>query len=103
MAILDQLNFKGQHWHAKAIEFWDVTDWNNNLVAEQDIITYRKNNYRGNLFFVQNGEDGNGFFFLKEAPCSSVQLANKGGDFMAGIWGIYGYRSWHYRAGYPER
>lgn len=83
MAILDQLNFKGQHWHAKAIEFWDVTDWNNNLVAEQDIITYRKNNYRGNLFFVQNGEDGNGFFFLKEAPCSSVQLANKGGDFMA--------------------
>lgn len=82
-AILDRLNFKGQHWHAKAVEFWDVTDWNNNLVAERDIITYRKNNYRGNLFFVRNGEDGNGFFFLKEAPCSSVQLANKGVDFMA--------------------
>ena len=82
-AIIDQLNFKGQHWHAKAIEFWDVTDWNNNLVAEQDIITYRKSNYRGNLFFVQDGEDGNGFFFLKEAPCSSVQLANKGVDFIA--------------------
>ena len=82
-AILDQLNFKGQHWHAKAVEFWDVTDWNNNLVAEQDVITYRKNNYRGNLLFVRNGEDNNGFFFLKEAPCSSVQLAYNGVDFMA--------------------
>lgn len=82
-AILDQLNFRGQHWHAKAVEFWDVTDWNNNLLAERNIIAYRKNNYRGNLFFVHNGEDGNGFFFLKEAPCSSVQLAYKGVDFMA--------------------
>ena len=82
-AILDQLYLKGQHWHAKAVEFWDVTDWNNNLLAERDIIAYRKNNYRGNLLFIRNGEDGTGFFFLKEAPCSSVQLAYKGVDFMA--------------------
>ena len=82
-AILDQLNFEGQHWHAKAVEFWDVTDWNNNLVTERNAIIYRKNNYRGNLFFVRNGEDNNGFFFLKEAPCSSVQLAYKDADFIA--------------------
>lgn len=82
-ALLDQLHFKGQHWHARAVEFWDVTDWNNNLLEERDIIAYRKNNYRGNLLFVRNGEDGNGFFFLKEAPCSSVQLAHKGVDFIA--------------------
>lgn len=49
-AILDQLHFKGQHWHVKTVEFWDVTDWNNNLVTERNIIAYRKNNYRGNLF-----------------------------------------------------
>lgn len=82
-AILDQLYLKGQHWHAKAVEFWDVTDWNNNLLAERDVIAYRKNNYRGNLLFVRNGEEGNGFFFLKESPCSSVQLAYKGADFIA--------------------
>ena len=82
-AVLDQLHFKGQHWHAKAVEFWDVTDWNNNLVTERDIISYRKNNYRGNILFVRNGIDGNGFYFLKEAPCSSVQLAHKGADFIA--------------------
>lgn len=82
-AILDQLHFKGQHWHVKTVEFWDVTDWNNNLVTERNIIAYRKNNYRGNLFFARNGEDNCGFFFLKEAPCSGVQLAYNGVDFMA--------------------
>lgn len=82
-AVLDQLNLRGRHWHVRAVEFWDVTDWNNNLVTERDVVAYRKNNYRGNLLFVRNGEDGNGFFFLKEAPCSSVQLAYDGADFSA--------------------
>ena len=82
-AILDQLNFKGVHWHARAVEFADVTDWNDNLVWERDIISYRKNSYRGNLLFVRNGVDGNGFFWLKEAPSSAVQLAYGRGDFTA--------------------
>ena len=82
-ALLDQIHLPGQHWHAKAVEFWDVTDWNNNLVDERDVITYRKNKYRGNLLFVRDGQTGNGFYFLKEAPCSSVQLAYKGADFIA--------------------
>lgn len=82
-ALLDQLHFEGQHWHAKAVEFWDVTDWNNNLLEERDIISYRRNNYRGNLLFVRDGVDGNGYYFLKEAPCSSVQLAYNGADFIA--------------------
>lgn len=81
--MLDQLHFAGKHWHAKAVEFWDVTDWNNNLLDERDVISYRKNNYRGNLLFVRDGADGNGFYFLKEAPCSSVQLSYKGADFIA--------------------
>ena len=82
-ALLDQIHLPCQHWHAKAVEFWDVTDWNNNLVDERDVITYRKNKYRGNLLFVRDGQTGNGFYFLKEAPCSSVQLAYKGADFIA--------------------
>ena len=82
-ALLDQIHLPGQHWHAKAVEFWDVTDWNNNLVDERDVVTYRKNKYRGNLLFVRDGQTGNGFYFLKEAPCSSVQLAYKGADFIA--------------------
>ena len=81
--ILDQVQFKGQHWNLKVVEFFDVTDWNNNLVSEREVLSYRKSSYKGNLLFATNGETDNGFFFLKEAPCSGVQLAYQGSDFSA--------------------
>lgn len=80
-AILDQLKLDGFHWQTKMVEFYDVTDWNNNLVFESKIIPYRKNTYKGNLLFAHNAENNKGFFFLKEAPSSSVQLAYNGYDF----------------------
>lgn len=80
-AVLDQIKLDGKHWHIKTVEFFDVTDWNNNLVAERNFISYRKNSYRGNLLFAKNEENGKGIFFLKEAPTSNAQLAYNGGDF----------------------
>lgn len=80
--VLDRFEPGGLHWHCRAVEFWDVTDWNNNLVAERDFIPYRRAGYRGNLLFVRDGISGNGFFFLKEAPCSGSQLAYPGNDFV---------------------
>jgi len=80
-AILDQIKLDGFHWQTKMVEFYDVTDWNNNLVFESNIIPYRKNSYKGNLLFAHNAEKDKGFFFLKEAPSSSVQLAYNGYDF----------------------
>lgn len=77
---LERLDFGGDHWQAKAVEFTDVTDWNNNLVKTVDFIPYRKLSYRGNLLFATDVDD-NGFFFLKEAPCSGVQLSSDGKDF----------------------
>lgn len=62
-AILDQLYLKGQHWHAKAVEFWDVTDWNNNLLAERDVIAYRKNSYRGICSLFETGKKAPAFSF----------------------------------------
>lgn len=81
IAILDQIKLDGFHWQAKIVEFYDVTDWNNNFVFESNIIPYRKNSYRGNLLFAHNMENDNGIFFLKEAPSSSAQLAYNGYDF----------------------
>lgn len=81
--VLDQLCFPGAHWHGKVVRFRDVTDWNNNLVVEEDFIAYRKLTYKGNLLFVRDGVSGNGFFFLKEAPCSEVQTGHPSGDFTA--------------------
>ena len=65
-AVLDQFHFQGQHWHARSVEFSDVTDWHNNLVFEKEIISYRKLGYRGNLLFAFNGEDNCGIFFFKK-------------------------------------
>lgn len=82
-AVLDRLSLPGQHWHGSAVEFRDITDWNNNLVDRRDFISYRKTNYRGNILTVTDGENGGGFIFLKEAPCSGVQLAYKNADFIS--------------------
>lgn len=82
-AVLDQFKAAGQHWQVRAVEFFDVTDRNNNLVFETDFIPYRKNTYRGNLLFARNAENNRSIFFIKEAPCSSVQLAYNGYDFSA--------------------
>lgn len=81
--LLDRLDLKGNHWHGRAVEFRDITDWNNNLVDERNFISYRKTNHRGNILTVTDGEDKGGFIFLKEAPCSGVQLAYKGADFIS--------------------
>ncbi|MDE7473486.1 MAG: alpha-galactosidase [Muribaculaceae bacterium] len=82
-AVLDRLSLPGSHWHGRAVEFRDITDWNNNLVDTRDFISYRKTNYRGNILSVTDGVNGGGFIFLKEAPCSGVQLAYNGGDFIS--------------------
>ena len=81
-ALLDHFNLGGNHWSTEIVEFFDVTDWNNNLVSVSNIIPYRKNTYRGNLLFAHNQENDKGFFLLKEAPCSNVQLAYNQGDFI---------------------
>lgn len=80
---LDRVHFDGKHWRLKAVEFFDVTDRNNNLVAEHESLAFRKNHHRGNLLFAKDEESDNGFFFLKEAPCSGVQLSYPGADFLS--------------------
>lgn len=82
-AVLDRINPGGNHWHGRAVEFRDITDWNNNLVDERRFISYRKTNYRGNVLLLSDGLRPGGFVLLKEAPCSGVQLAYANADFIA--------------------
>ena len=82
IAVLDTFDFNGKHWRVRTVEFLDATDHNNNLVIERNTISYRENSMRANLLFARNAESGFGFFWLKEAPCSSVQLAYPGADFI---------------------
>lgn len=82
-STLDRLSLPGKHWHGSAVEFRDITDWNDNLVDRRDFLCYRKTGYRGNILTVTDGENGGGLIFLKEAPCSGVQLNYKNSDFIA--------------------
>jgi hypothetical protein len=86
--VLEQIKLPGRHWRISSVEFFDVTDRNNTLVRPYEALSYRENTYRGNLLFFENMENDNGLFFLKEAPCSSVQLAYPGSDFIANAGSI---------------
>lgn len=81
--VLDRLAFEGRHWHCKAVQFYDVTDDNNNLVRENDFVSFKKSGYKGNLLLARDAVSGDGIFFLKEAPCSDVQLGESDEDFTA--------------------
>ena len=64
---LDRLQLDGNHWKVRTVEFFDYTDWNDNLVTEREWFPYRRNTFKGNLLFANDELGGKGFFFLKEA------------------------------------
>lgn len=82
--VMDQLVLAGKHWKLEAVEFYDITDRFNTLVHKTNALLYRNALYRGNLLFAENTEKGSGFFMLKEAPTSNIQLRYPNGDFMTG-------------------
>ena len=83
LPVLDRISLGGKHWRLRSVEFFDVTDRNNTLVFEYDALSYRRNFHRGNILFARNEENEHGLFFIKEAPCSSVQLEYPGADFVS--------------------
>lgn len=80
--VMDQIALDGKHWSVQAVEFLDMTDYNNTLIKPYNGLSYHENAYRGNLLFFENMELDKGLFFLKEAPCSGSQLAYPGADFI---------------------
>lgn len=79
--VMDQIALDGKHWSVQAVEFLDMSDYNNTLIKPYNGLSYHENTYRGNLLFFENMELDKGLFFLKEAPCSGSQLAYPGADF----------------------
>ena len=84
---MERLRLVSSHLHLESVQFFDVTDQRNTLVASRSIVPYRADTHlSGNLLFIRDilsGEDG--LFVLKEAPCSDVQLAYPGADFVCKI------------------
>lgn len=87
MLVIDKLATQGNHWRLKTVEFFDASDYNNNLVEEYSRLLYRQESrLRGNLLLARNQLNNAGFFILKEAPVSTIQLQYQGFDFAA-KWG----------------
>ena len=81
--IMDQISLEGKHWALNVVEFLDMSDYNNTMIKPYSGTSYHENTYQGNLLFFENMEFDKGLFFMKEAPCSNVQLAYPGADFIA--------------------
>ena len=83
MPVMDKLALAGNHWKLRPVEFFDMTDRNNTLVKETNYNLYRLPGFlTGNVLFIKNLIDDYSFFIVKEAPCSYLQLANVGFDFL---------------------
>lgn len=79
---MERLCTTRRHLKATAVQFYDVTDRRNNLVRTQSVLPYRDDRLIGNLLLVESLLDDARLFILKEAPCSDVQLAWPGYDFV---------------------
>jgi len=82
VTVMEQLSLPGKHWKVQVTEFFDISDRFDNLVLPVNVLTYGDCLYRGNLLFGENMENGTGFFMLKEAPTSNVQLYYPYGDYL---------------------
>ena len=80
---VERLCLSGRHLDLDCVQFYDVTDRRNTLVRRESVLPYRhEGRLTGNLLLVRDPLVGGGLFVLKEAPCSDVQLAGPGYDFM---------------------
>ena len=82
--VIEQFTNFDRHLDMRVVRFYDGTDRRNELVVVHELIPYLYRNYQpGNLLLATSVTDDAGFFILKEAPCTDVQLANAGCDFLA--------------------
>ena len=83
---MERLVWHGVHWRARAIEFFDVTDHNNTLVREEELLLYRDEHaLSGNLLFLDEVSADRGLFILKESPTAYAHLAYPGYDFVVKV------------------
>lgn len=78
----ERFAFPGNHWSFKAVEFFDRTDQNNNLVRSVDVLGFtRPLQLNGNILVAAGAGPGDRFFIIKESPLGESQLLYPGHDF----------------------
>ncbi len=83
-SALFYFNMESQHTRLTAINFYDVTDVNDNLVEERNIIPYKwDTKLKGNIIIGEDLISTACFYVLKEAPNHSSQINYPGFDLKA--------------------
>jgi len=82
-AVMHRVLAPHRHLDVECVQFFDVTDRNNNLVASRRIEPYmHETRLAGSVLLARERGADSGLFLLKEAPCSDVQLAWPRCDFV---------------------
>ena len=84
--VMERIAVAGRHLKVDCVQFFDLTDRRNNLVVRRTVLPYRQETrLSGNLLLIRDMLQPQGLFVLKEAPCSDMQLASPGCDFVCSI------------------
>ncbi|NUP98988.1 MAG: alpha-galactosidase, partial [Armatimonadetes bacterium] len=81
--VTDRIATGTRHLKVEIAAFADVTDVRNNLVSATRVLPYRAPSpHQGNVLLAVDSLSDEGCFMLREAPCSDMQLAWPGCDFI---------------------
>lgn len=83
MAVMDRVRPGSWHISHHVWQLFDITDRRNTLTQVKKVYPYKcPQMLEGNILFMMDNSDDVQMFMLKEGPCSDVQLANPGCDFV---------------------
>lgn len=84
--VMERVSLPERHLKMTCVQFFDVTDRRNNLIANRTVLPYRQETpLAGNLLLIADVLQPRGLFLLKEAPCSDMQLGYPGYDFVTAV------------------
>ncbi|TKG97127.1 alpha-galactosidase [Puteibacter caeruleilacunae] len=81
VSTMEQISLPGRNLKMKSAKFYGVTDNNNNLVDEREVISYHGISMKGNILTVQDPQSDLGIFIYKKAPLEEAYPDYPGYDF----------------------
>ncbi len=82
-SCINQIALEGRNLLMKAVKFSGRTDDSNNLVSEQEALSYFRISFNGNILTVKNKQKQQGLFLYKKAPLAEAYSGYEGLDFEA--------------------
>ena len=82
-SYMNKLDFGGKNLVYKAVSFTGQTDYYNNLVTENEVLSYSRIPMTGNILTIKKPQSKLGLFLYKKAPLKEAYAGHQGVDFEA--------------------